>query len=131
MGRLLTHVHVRDEAGENHAFGPDDKVPGWAAKLITNPCAWESDADAAEAEAAAKAAEAAEAQAAEAAAKAAADALPAEAAAGTPESKQDKAFSQLNREELETLAAAEEVNITDLGTNKEIRLAISTQREAK
>lgn len=41
MAKLNTYVHVRDEAGENHVFGPDDTVPGWARQAITNPNVWE------------------------------------------------------------------------------------------
>lgn len=45
MGRALrTYVHVHDEDGQTHVFGPDDEVPAWAAKRITNPAAWEDDA---------------------------------------------------------------------------------------
>lgn len=40
MARLATHVHVPDDAGVFHVFGPADEVPGWAAGLITNPAAW-------------------------------------------------------------------------------------------
>lgn len=39
-GRLRTHVHVRDEDGVNHVFGPSDVVPVWAADAIRNPKAW-------------------------------------------------------------------------------------------
>lgn len=43
MGRRLrTHVHVFDERGESHAFGPDDKVPAWAAKQMGDHC-WEDE----------------------------------------------------------------------------------------
>ncbi|QXW04013.1 hypothetical protein [Rhodococcus globerulus] len=42
MARLITFVHVADESGVGHAFGPGDEVPGWAAKRITNPAAWDS-----------------------------------------------------------------------------------------
>jgi len=31
---LLTHVHVYDERGETHVFGPDDEVPEWAARKM-------------------------------------------------------------------------------------------------
>lgn len=41
MARLATHVHVQDDQGQNHVFGPGDDVPDWAAKAITNPNAWE------------------------------------------------------------------------------------------
>lgn len=41
MGRRLAAiVHVYDEHGAAHVFGPDDDVPAWAAKAITNPDAW-------------------------------------------------------------------------------------------
>ncbi|WP_139794561.1 hypothetical protein [Prescottella equi] len=40
MSRLATHVHVPDDSGVFHVFGPADQVPGWAAGLITNPAAW-------------------------------------------------------------------------------------------
>lgn len=40
MVRLATHVHVADESGTVHVFGPADEVPRWAAELITNPAAW-------------------------------------------------------------------------------------------
>lgn len=38
--RLTGYVHVRDGAGVDHGFGPDDTVPDWAAAQITNPGAW-------------------------------------------------------------------------------------------
>jgi hypothetical protein len=38
--RLTSYVHVVDADGRDVAFGPDDKVPGWAAKQIVNPKAW-------------------------------------------------------------------------------------------
>jgi len=41
--RLARYVHVTDDKGEQHVFGPDDDVPGWAAKVITNPAAWGDD----------------------------------------------------------------------------------------
>jgi hypothetical protein len=40
MATLNTAVHVADEAGESHVFGPADDVPAWAEALITNPKAW-------------------------------------------------------------------------------------------
>ena len=43
--QLVGTVHVQDEDGTDHAFGPDDTVPGWAAKKITNPLAWEGEDD--------------------------------------------------------------------------------------
>lgn len=39
-GRLNAYVHVANADGAAHVFGPEDKVPGWAAKLITNASAW-------------------------------------------------------------------------------------------
>lgn len=41
MARLSAHVHVRDEFGAVHVFGPDDVVPEWAVDAISNPDAWE------------------------------------------------------------------------------------------
>lgn len=38
--QLAYHVHVLDDEGNPHVYGPDDTVPGWAAKKITNPSAW-------------------------------------------------------------------------------------------
>jgi hypothetical protein len=32
--RLAGTVHVRDEAGNDHMFTPDDEVPAWAAKQM-------------------------------------------------------------------------------------------------
>ncbi len=40
MARLATHVHVHDEHGTLHVFGPADIVPEWAIERITNPKAW-------------------------------------------------------------------------------------------
>lgn len=40
MAKLRTYVHVRDDKGLTHAFGPDDVIPDWAQALITNPKAW-------------------------------------------------------------------------------------------
>jgi len=40
MARLATYVHVHDKDGVAHVFGPDDEVPTWAARAITNPAAW-------------------------------------------------------------------------------------------
>lgn len=39
-GRLAGVVHVRDEFGANHVFGPASDVPRWAAEQITNEKAW-------------------------------------------------------------------------------------------
>jgi hypothetical protein len=44
--KLQYHVHVEDEHGEVHVFGPEDDVPGWARKKITNRSAWADTADA-------------------------------------------------------------------------------------
>lgn len=41
MPTLATYVHVRDDAGEAHVFGPGDEVPAWAVDRITNPLAWD------------------------------------------------------------------------------------------
>ncbi|MEV0247962.1 hypothetical protein AB0H76_15320 [Nocardia sp. NPDC050712] len=38
--KLATYVHVPDADGEYHVFGPDDDVPAWAVKAITNPGVW-------------------------------------------------------------------------------------------
>lgn len=43
MARLSAHVHVRDQFGAVHVFGPDDVVPEWAVDAISNPDAWESE----------------------------------------------------------------------------------------
>ncbi|QSE94192.1 hypothetical protein JWS13_39135 [Rhodococcus pseudokoreensis] len=44
MGRRLSAVvHVLDEVGTYHQFGPTDVVPDWAAAKITNPAAWAED----------------------------------------------------------------------------------------
>ncbi|MGW6638457.1 hypothetical protein [Streptomyces cyaneofuscatus] len=40
MAKLRTHVHVTDDNGAAHVFGPADEVPEWAQALITNPKAW-------------------------------------------------------------------------------------------
>lgn len=40
MATLATNVHVTDESGTAHVFGPADDVPEWAQELITNPKAW-------------------------------------------------------------------------------------------
>lgn len=45
--RLTTFVHVHDDEGVSHAFGPDSTVPAWAAKKITNKAVWEGSEDAA------------------------------------------------------------------------------------
>lgn len=39
--RVVASVHVRDDEGTTHVFGPDDDViPAWARAKITNPAAW-------------------------------------------------------------------------------------------
>lgn len=38
MGTLISHVHVFDDRGESHAFGPDDELPEWAARLMGAHC---------------------------------------------------------------------------------------------
>lgn len=43
--KLVTTVHVEDEAGTYHVFGPGDNVPDELAKRITNPAVWESNRD--------------------------------------------------------------------------------------
>lgn len=48
--RLKTHVHAveRDEQGtttNSAVFGPDDTVPAWARKAITNPDVWDDGED--------------------------------------------------------------------------------------
>lgn len=40
MATLATHVHVTDDEGRAHVFGPADDVPAWAETLIVNPKAW-------------------------------------------------------------------------------------------
>jgi hypothetical protein len=40
VSKLNTYVHVHDEDGVSHAFGPDDTLPDWAEGLITNPDVW-------------------------------------------------------------------------------------------
>ncbi|MGW1553918.1 hypothetical protein [Streptomyces sp. NPDC002346] len=40
MAKLRTYVHVKDDKGLTHVFGPDDVVPDWAEAIITNPKAW-------------------------------------------------------------------------------------------
>lgn len=44
--RLAAYVHVADDSGMTHAFGPTDTVPKWAADKITNPDAWATTAPA-------------------------------------------------------------------------------------
>lgn len=39
--RLASYVHVLNpDTDATESFGPDDQVPDWAARLITNPKAW-------------------------------------------------------------------------------------------
>lgn len=40
MATLATPVHVTDDEGMTHVFGPADEVPEWAQERITNPKAW-------------------------------------------------------------------------------------------
>lgn len=41
MARHLARtVHVRDDRGVPHVFGPADDVPAWAEGKISNPAAW-------------------------------------------------------------------------------------------
>lgn len=40
MATLYGYVHVTDDKGAAHVFGPADEVPTWARALITNPKAW-------------------------------------------------------------------------------------------
>lgn len=43
-GRKLRYsVTVRDDRGDSHTFGPEETVPAWASKQITNPGAWADD----------------------------------------------------------------------------------------
>lgn len=52
MGKkLASHVHVVDDQGAAHVFGPDDEVPGWAQEKITNESAWVDDGQGDESEA--------------------------------------------------------------------------------
>lgn len=43
--QLVSTVHVTDEAGVVHVFGPGAEVPEGIAKLITNPKAWGDEAE--------------------------------------------------------------------------------------
>lgn len=40
MAKLAGYTHVTDPEHGTHVFGPDDEVPAWAEKHITNPKAW-------------------------------------------------------------------------------------------
>jgi hypothetical protein len=42
MAALVSTVHVRDEDGVLHVFGPDSEVPEWAQRSITHKAAWEN-----------------------------------------------------------------------------------------
>lgn len=42
MSSLTTFVHVHDDDGASHVFGPGDSVPEWARKKITNPGVWDA-----------------------------------------------------------------------------------------
>lgn len=42
---LKSVVHVHDELGVTHVFGPDSAPPKWAREAITNPNAWDSEPD--------------------------------------------------------------------------------------
>lgn len=44
MADLVTFVHLTDEDGISHGFGPGDEVPAWAVEKITNPDVWAGDA---------------------------------------------------------------------------------------
>ncbi len=41
------HAHAVDDKGnvQSQVFGPDDEVPSWAQKAITNPDVWDGEAD--------------------------------------------------------------------------------------
>lgn len=41
--KLAAHVHVLAEDGVMHVFGPDDELPEWAEKAITNRAAFADD----------------------------------------------------------------------------------------
>jgi hypothetical protein len=49
MRKLNTfvHAHTVDDTGniQSQTFGPDDKVPAWAQKAITNPDVWDGEDD--------------------------------------------------------------------------------------
>lgn len=42
MAKLISWVAAYDEHGATRWFGPDDSVPEWAVRQITNPAAWDS-----------------------------------------------------------------------------------------
>lgn len=46
-GKTLTRsvTVINPEDGQDYTFGPDDDLPAWAEKAITNPAAFESDDD--------------------------------------------------------------------------------------
>jgi len=41
--KLTATVYVSDEKGHVHRFGPEDTLPAWARKAITNPKAFGQD----------------------------------------------------------------------------------------
>lgn len=41
MSNLIARVHVVDDKGAAHVFGPGDGVPPWAVALIPNPKCWD------------------------------------------------------------------------------------------
>ncbi|MEV6555875.1 hypothetical protein AB0M22_09175 [Nocardia sp. NPDC051756] len=45
MKKLATYVHVHGDDGASHVFGPDDTVPGWAVKKISNPAVWATETE--------------------------------------------------------------------------------------
>jgi hypothetical protein len=51
MRKLNTTVHAVEvdekgqQTGQQGVFGPDDDLPGWARKAITNPDVWEGSDD--------------------------------------------------------------------------------------
>ena len=38
MAGLIAHVHVVDDEGDNHVFGPGDALPDWALARIGSHC---------------------------------------------------------------------------------------------
>lgn len=38
MSALVSHVHVFDDEGDTHVFGPEDDVPEWAARKMGAHC---------------------------------------------------------------------------------------------
>lgn len=43
--KLNANVHVVDDNGQSHTFGPDDTVPAWAKKKIDNESVWDGEDD--------------------------------------------------------------------------------------